>query len=251
MRIAVVDDERPARSELKYLILQCLPEAEIREAADTESFMKLLDETEFDACFVDIDLAGANGTTLVSMIRNCQPQAQIVFATAYGEYAVRAFELGAADYLLKPFDLERVRKTADRLASRLREEHPVPERLEHLVRDAADPVMTDKLMVVTVTGFRVLDVSEIIYIETENRGCRVHSMAGSYLQNESLSFYESRLHGHRFFRVHKSFLVNLEYVSEMVPFHNGGYALRVRGAENTLIPIGRTQLREFRNLFGG
>ena len=71
MRIAVVDDERPARSELKYLILQCLPEAEIREAADTESFMKLLDETEFDACFVDIDLAGANGTTLASMIRNC------------------------------------------------------------------------------------------------------------------------------------------------------------------------------------
>lgn len=243
MRIAVVDDERPARSELKYLILQCLPEAVIWEAADTESFMELLEETEFDACFVDIDLAGANGTTLASMIRNCQPRAQIVFATAYGEYAVRAFELGAADYLLKPFDLERVRKTTDRLAARLREEHPV--------RDAEDQVMTDKLMVVTVTGFRVLDVSEIIYIETENRGCRVHSAGGSYLQNESLSFYESRLHGHRFFRVHKSFLVNLEYVSEMIPAYNGGYALRVRGAENALIPIGRTQLREFRNLFGG
>lgn len=243
MRIAVVDDERPARSELKYLILQCLPEAVIWEAADTESFMELLEETEFDACFVDIDLAGANGTTLASMIRNCQPRAQIVFATAFGEYAVRAFELGAADYLLKPFDLERVRKTTDRLAARLREEHPV--------RDAEEQVMTDKLMVVTVTGFRVLDVSEIIYIETENRGCRVHSAGESYLQNESLSFYESRLHGHRFFRVHKSFLVNLEYVSEMIPAYNGGYALRVRGAENALIPIGRTQLREFRNLFGG
>ena len=237
MKIAIVDDERPARNELTYLIRQCMPEAEIVEADCASKLMQILETERFDALFVDIDLGGENGTTLASMIRGIQPEAQIVFATAYGEYAVRAFELAATDYLLKPFDLERVAKTVERLRKNVRPEN--------------QDLEIDKLMVSTGTAFLLLDVSEILYIETENRGCRVHSMAGSYLQNESLSFYESRLHGHRFFRVHKSFLVNLEYVSEMVPFHNGGYALRVRGAENTLIPIGRTQLREFRNLFGG
>ncbi len=250
MRIAVVDDERPARSELNYLIRQCIPDAEILEAADVESFMKLLDGYEFDACFVDIDLGGANGTTLASMIRNRQPRAQIVFATAYREYAVRAFELGATDYLLKPFDLERVRKTASRLRERM-ENQPEEAVEEPAAPITMEPAMPDKLMVGTGTGFRVLDISEIIYIETENRGCRVHTAEGSYLQNETLNYYESRFRGQRFFRIHKSFLVNLEYVSEMLPAYNGGYALRMRGAEDAVLPIGRTQLREFRSLFVG
>ena len=111
MRIAVVDDERPARSELVYLIRQCSPSAEITEADSSDRLMELLNTEVFDVCFVDIDLGGANGTTLASMIKSKVPEAQIIFATAYREYAVKAFELGAADYLLKPFDLDRVKKT--------------------------------------------------------------------------------------------------------------------------------------------
>lgn len=115
MRIAVVDDERPARSELVYLIRQCSPSAEITEADSSDRLMELLNTEVFDVCFVDIDLGGANGTTLASMIKSKVPEAQIIFATAYREYAVKAFELGAADYLLKPFDLDRVKKTMGRL----------------------------------------------------------------------------------------------------------------------------------------
>ncbi|WP_455902239.1 LytR/AlgR family response regulator transcription factor [Clostridium sp.] len=238
MRIAVVDDERPARSELIYLIRQCSPEAEVMEADSSEHLMALLDNETFDACFVDIDLGGANGTTLASMIKSRQPETLIVFATAYREYAVKAFELGAVDYLLKPFDLERVKKSMERLKEKSEELN---------VRQNSTEI--HKLMVNAGSSYQVLDVSEIVYIETENRACRIHTKNRDYIQNESLNFYESRLRGDRFFRIHKSYLVNLDYVVEMVPGFNNGYSLKMKYFEKERLPIGRTQVKEFRNLF--
>ena len=237
MKIAVVDDERPARSELVYLIRQCSPDAEILEADSSEKFMKLLETELFDVCFVDIDLGGANGTTLASMLKDKLPRVQIIFATAYREYAVKAFELGAADYLLKPFDLERVRKTMERIEERT--ETAAGARIQGI----------NKIMVNAGTAFQVLDVADIIYIETEKRSCKIHTAKRDYLQNESLNYYETRLKNARFFRIHKSYLVNLDYVMEMVPTYNNGYGLRVKYCEQQL-PIGRTQLREFRQIFG-
>jgi len=237
MKIAVIDDERPSRSELIYLIRQCLPDAEILEADCAEKLMELLKTERFDAFFVDIDLGGENGTTLASMIRSCQPEAKIVFATAYGEYAVRAFELNATDYLLKPFDLERVRKTVERLGKTRAAEEAEP--------DAAD---INKLMVSTGTGFRVLNVSEILFIETENRACRIHALKESWLQNGTLNYYETRLKEKGFFRIHKSYLVNLDYVQEMLILGGNSYGILLRGSDQVL-PIGRTQLKDFRSLF--
>ncbi|MCI7263036.1 MAG: LytR/AlgR family response regulator transcription factor [Otoolea sp.] len=253
MKIAVVDDERPARSELVYLIRQCCPEVEIAEADSSERLMELLEETEIDVCFVDIDLGGANGTTLASLIKSRQPEAKIVFATAYREYAVKAFELGAVDYLLKPFDLERLKKTMSRLQepgwSGTREAEP------ELTtgKEEASPsqgMELHKIMVNAGAGFQVLDASEIIYIETEKRSCRIHTKERDYIQNESMNYYETRLKACRFFRIHKSFLVNLDYVVEMVPGYNNGYSLKMKYFEKNLLPIGRTQLKEFRQLFG-
>lgn len=237
MRIVVVDDERPARSELVYLIRQCSPDAEIVEADSSEKLMKLLETEGFDVCFVDIDLGGANGTTLASMIKSQQPAAQIIFATAYREYAVKAFELGATDYLLKPFDLDRVRKTMERL--RTQDAEAAGTAGHHI----------NKIMVNAGTSFQVINVSDIVYIDTEKRSCKIHTPKRDYIQNESLNYYETRLKEHRFFRIHKSFLVNLDYVQEMVPTYNNGYSLRMKYFKEILLPIGRTQLKEFRRLF--
>lgn len=237
MRVAVVDDERPARSELVYLIRQCDPQAEIEEASSSEMLMELLEKENFDVCFVDIDLGGANGTTLASMIKSRAPETHIVFATAYREYAVKAFELGAADYLLKPFDLERVKKTMSRIGQKMEEAAGV------------SGSQINKIMINTGTSFQVLDVSDIIYIETENRCIKIHTASKSYIQNESMSYYEHRLKGDRFFRIHKSYLVNLDYVLEMVPAYNNGYGLKMKYYEKKLLPIGRTQVKEFRQLF--
>lgn len=238
MRIAVVDDERPARSELKYLIGQFAPSAEIVEACSSEVFMEMLKKESFDICFVDISLGGMNGTTLASLIKKNQPEVQIVFATAYQDYAVKAFEIGAVDYLLKPFDYERVKKTMERVMERVQ------------VRSAAPDWDINKIMVNTGTSFQVLDVSRIVYIETEKRACRIHMDDGSsYLQNESLNNYENSLKSKRFFRIHKSYLINLDYVLEMQAAYNNGYSVKLKNYEKESLPIGRSQIKEFRQIF--
>lgn len=238
MRIAIVDDERPARSELRYLVSQCEPDAEILEAASSEDFLELLKTENFDVCFVDINLGDMNGTTMASMIKKQSPDTQIIFATASQDHAVKAFEIGAMDYLLKPFDYERVKKTMARLAEQVKE------------RPAAAEYDINKIMVNTGTSFQVLDVAKIVYIEMEKRSCKIHMADGVfYLQNESLNNYEQNLRKCRFFRIHKSILINLDYVLEMQVSYNNGYSVKLKHYEGESLPIGRSQIKEFRQIF--
>ena len=238
MSIVIVDDERPASSELKYLVSLCEPDAQITEAASSEELLELMDRESFDVCFVDINLGGINGTTVASMIKKQMPDAQIIFATAFRDYAVKAFEIGAMDYLLKPFDYERVKKAMERLREQMKEK-PQPSEYE-----------INKIMVNTASGYRVVDAAKIVYIETENRACKIHMADGSfYLQKESLNNYENILRKCRFFRIHKSFLINLDYVQEMRVSYNSGYCVVLRHYEKECLPIGRSQIREFRQIF--
>ncbi|SFR76923.1 LytR/AlgR family response regulator transcription factor [[Clostridium] aminophilum] len=264
MKIAVVDDERPARSELIWLLQQCEPDAEIQEASTADAFLKLLEEDHFDVCFVDINLNGANGTTLASMVRSKAPDTKIVFATAYREFAVKAFELGALDYVLKPFDLERIRKTMERVrnwrnpsvsanssASGTDGNHAA-ETETTAGGDRGHEILAEKpdsILLTLGTGFRIVEVKDIIYIEAQNRQCLVHTKNGSFEQKETLGYYEQKLARHRFFRIHKSYMINLDRLEEMVPGYNNGYSVRMKGRDEQL-PIGRTQLKDFRSLFG-
>ena len=104
MRIAIVDDERPARSELRHQIQELLKEAEIVEGDSGAAALQIAGDGRYELFFLDINLGDISGTVLVNAIHNMQPQAKIIFVTAYSEYAVEAFELGVEDYVMKPFD---------------------------------------------------------------------------------------------------------------------------------------------------
>lgn len=228
MRIGIVDDERPARSELTYLLQIAAPEAELVEADSPEMILQVLKEGHLDACFVDINLNGMNGTTLASLMRQIQPDLKIIFATAYPDYAVRAFELGAIDYILKPFELNRVEESVRRLTQEAaaKEESHLP-----------------KIMVQGRDSIRLIDVKEIVYIETSNRSCLIHTAKETFEENQTLNYYEKRLAGENFFRIHKSYLVNLAYLKELVPYYNNGYGLKLKYFERAILPVGRQQIR--------
>ena len=96
----------------------------------------------------------------------------------------------------------------------------------------------------------MIDASKIVYIETEKRSCKIHLANGrSYIQNEALNTYEQHLKRCRFFRIHKSYLINLDYVLEMQASYNNGYSVKLKNYESLLLPISRSQIREFRQLF--
>lgn len=118
MRIAVIDDEKYSRLELIHQIRQHLPQAEIFEASSGAQGIQLLEKDTFDILFIDIHLGDLEGTTVASLARRLMPLAKIIFATAYSEYAVTAFELRVDDYILKPFDPQRIRQALDPVCGR-------------------------------------------------------------------------------------------------------------------------------------
>lgn len=236
MRIAVVDDERPSRSELSHLISECMPGVEIDEADSGKKALELAEQARYDVMFIDVHLGDMEGTALSLMLQKLLPGVQIVFATAYDAYAVKAFDMEAADYIMKPFDPKRVSRALERAKARLN--------TEESRREAAP----DKLWVAADKRSLLLDIGDIAYIEAEARCCILHTRQGDFTSTQPLAAFEKRLQPH-FFRTHKSFLVNLSYVTELYPWFNGMYCVRLRGFEQENVPVSRKQMKPLRELF--
>ena len=233
MRIAVIDDEKYSRVELIHQIRQRLPQAEILEAGNGAQAMALLEREHFDILFIDIHLGDMEGTTVASLARRLMPAAKIIFATAYSEYAVTAFELGVDNYILKPFDPARIRQVLEQCSQ------------------TAPPAPAQSQSRLAISSNRhtiLLDVGDVTYIETDGsgRGCLVHTLSGErYADNSTMSEYESRLEGQGFYRIHKTCLVQLKYIQDIFPWNNSSFALRVKGSA-TPLPIGRDRVKELR-----
>ena len=235
MRIAVIDDEKYSRVELIHQLRTLQPQAEIQEAGNGAQAMKLLENQTFDILFIDIHLGDMEGTTVAALARRLMPDARIVFATAYSEYAVKAFELQVDDYILKPFDPERIRQVLSRGP---RQESP---------RSVSG--CTDQRIAVSSNRRTILlDVEDITYIETDGsgHGCLLHVLSGHiYSDSTSLSSYEARLSDCGFYRTHKTCLVHLKYIEDIFPWSNSSFALHVKNSTD-ILPIGRDRVKELR-----
>ena len=236
MRMAVIDDEKYSRSELIHQIREVLPQAEVLEAANGAQGLKLLDRNSFDLLFIDIHLGDMEGTTVASLARKINPKAKIVFATAYSEYAVRAFELQIDDYILKPFDPCRIRQVIHRLVG------------ENSGTASVSPALSPTRLAVTSSRRTVLlNLDSILYIETDGsgRGCILHTLEERYNDNTTLGEYESRLSPYGFYRIHKTCLVQLKHIQDIFSWTNNGFALRMQGRSD-ILPIGRERLKGLR-----
>lgn len=241
MRIAVIDDERPSRSELCHLIQQLEPKATISQADSGYSALELAAEKDFDIIFVDIHLGDIPGTKLSAMLKKLQPDVKIVFATAYDEYALKAFDLGAFDYIMKPFDPKRLEQT-------MKKYHQTYSIGEETVRQEFVD-MSDKLSVSLDKHIVLLDIKDISYIETIDGNCIIHSKQKQYTSTQPLSYFEKRLASFRFFRIHKSYLINLNELVEFFQWSLGTYCIKLRNYENENLPVSRKQIKLLREVF--
>ena len=236
MRIAVIDDERPARSELKHQLSELLPEAQIDEGESGAQALEMAGETGYDLFFLDINLGDINGTVLVNALKNMQPEMKIVFVTAYSEYAVKAFELEVEDYIMKPFDKRRLQKMLKKCKAKKAEKV-----LEGVRRIA-----------INTEGKTIFkEVEDIVYIETYNRGCMIHTVGEDYFEGKTIGEFEKRLCDMGFFRSQKSFLVNLSKVKELFLWKNNSFAIKMEGYDKEILPVGREKIKVLRQLLGG
>lgn len=238
MKIAVIDDERPARKELIHQILSICPESEIMEGDSGKSALELFAHHLFDILFLDISLNDMEGTTLAAAARRMLPHAQIIFATAYSQYAVQAFELGVNNYILKPFDPERLRRILEKCRHDLEGEQK-----KELFPSHKLPISVSRTII-------LLDIRQIVFIETCCRSCILHTVTRDYTENQLLGEYEKRLSSCGFFRIHKSYLINLNYISELFPWANNSMAVKMQGFEKEILPIGREKIKQLRQIIG-
>jgi DNA-binding LytR/AlgR family response regulator len=246
MRIIVVDDEAPARQRLKRLLADVEGVELIGEAEDGPQAVELIDREQPDLVLLDIQMPGLDGFGVVEALEEPPP---IVFVTAYDEYAIRAFEINALDYLLKPFSKERLEQAIHRAQEELAEEQDFASRLAPLLKNLANQGhYLTRLAVRDGNRIRVLDADEVDWIGVENEQTFVHVGNEAYPIRRTLADLEARLDPARFFRAHRSAIVNLDRVKEIVPWFKGSHKLRLTtGVE---VDLSRARARALRKILG-
>lgn len=240
----LVDDEALAREELKWL-LNDLPDVEVLATAENGiDAIDLIEAEEPDMVFLDVQMPGLDGMSVVRRLREMHiPLPYIVFSTAYEQYAVEAFRLEAMDYLLKPVDKLRLAETVERARRNRTQIEPVPEQQPKAI--------TQHAKIVVRNGNRqiVVDAQEIIYATIDDGVITIASN-----QVEGISSYrtleelQANLDPDQFWRAHRSYLVNIHRIREVVPWFKSSYKVRVDDKKGTEVPVSRVQTRRLREL---
>lgn len=227
IRALLVDDEEPARELLRAFLAPWREIAIVGEAGDGLTAIGLAKRLTPDLLFLDVQMPRENGFDVVAAL---DPDALplIVFVTAYDQYALRAFEVSAVDYLLKPFDAERFAVTMRRVLARRDDPARTARDAVRALLTAIRPPLGEQL-VVRVDGRHVfLDAGDIEWVEAVRKDARLHLGAKSLLVREPMNSLERRLDPARFVRVHRSAIVNRTHIREMQPWFKGDYVLIMR-----------------------
>lgn len=238
MNIAIIDDEKPARSELKYLIDKMVSNAEIVEVSSGEEALNILHLHSFDLLCIDINLGDISGITLAYTAKKILPDVEIVFATAYNNYAEDAFQVEALDYLLKPFSEKKVKHMIDKYNTKYNKE-----------MRAMDGKIT-KIPLNINKKILLVDLSSIVYIEAQNKSCMIFTKRERYMDNTPLKVFEDLLTPNGFFRIQRSYLVNIQYIREIYPWFNNSWCARMQYFEEKALPISRNKIKELKDLLG-
>lgn len=256
-RALIVDDEAPAREELRYLLEEAAPITEVQvvgEATNGEEALVLLRSLDYDLVFLDIRMPGLTGLQVAEQLRELPRQPKVIFTTAYPDHAVEAFDLAAADYLVKPFDAERLARAVERALASGAAAQETSKEDDAAPQDASSnrPEPQDRLVRIPVQrdGRTVLIEGDAIVYAAAARGYSSLKLADDkVLVSFSLNELERRLHGH-FCRVHRSYLVNLRYVRELVPDFRGHLALVMNDRQRSRVEVSRRHARELRRRLG-
>jgi two-component system, LytTR family, response regulator LytT len=250
----IVDDEKPARDELAYL-LKGFPEINlIGQGKNGVEAMSLIKEHSPDLVFLDVQMPGLDGFgVLKKLVERKMKVPHVVFATAFDHYAVQAFDVNAVDYVLKPFDKARISKAIQRARREIEADTNPTERLEQLVsqlgsaRQASQPV---KILVNSQQRLLLVDAEDLIWASIDGGMISIMAKDAEGTSNyRTLEELNATLDSESFWRPHRSFLVNIHHIKEVVPWFKSSYMLKMNDKKQTEIPVSRAQTKRLRELF--
>ena len=238
MKCLIVDDEFPSREELKYFLTEYSQLEIVGEYDDPLKALEFLQENTVDVVFLDINMPNLDGMCLGKIISKFENPPKIIFITAYDSYAVDAFKIRAFDYIMKPYSKERIEDTLHRLISDEKEynvEKEIP--------------LQNKLTLWKEEKMYVVPLEEVSYFEAIERETKVFRKNEVYFSKLKISDLENKLPKDKFYRTHRSYIVNLDEIIEIIPWFNSTFNLKLNGLDDP-IPVSRSKMKEFKYLMG-
>ena len=245
LRTLIVDDEYPARKELRYLLEKIDYIEVVGEAANAKEAMALISALDYAIIFLDIEMPGMSGIELSQTLQSLPNPPCIVFVTAYENYALKAFEVNAVDYILKPFDEKRLQQALAKILKLLQGRQTT---VKH--EQITGSAKFDRIPVEKQGKTVLIDEDDIYYAFTDKESVYLQISQERLLTRFTLKELESRLNQTKFFRVHRCYIVNLRKVTEIVPFFNGTYTLILNDKQKSEVPVSRNQARKLKTLLG-
>jgi two-component system LytT family response regulator/two-component system response regulator LytT len=258
LRAVLVDDEQLARDELGYLLGQIGGVEVLGQAGNGIEALTTIERLQPDVVFLDVQMPGLTGFEVARRMVDARASSHIIFVTAYDQHAIEAFEVNAVDYLLKPVDQSRLEVAVERARRRVHTDRTalhaagapasISDQLEKIVQLVAErQSRRERLAVKVGERFMLVQAEEIVYASLADEGITVVTSQHTGVSNyRTLDELHERLDPSVFWRVHRSHLVNINKIKEIVPWFSRNYILRMKDEKSTEIPVSRTQTRRLR-----
>jgi two-component system, LytTR family, response regulator len=238
-KVLIIDDENDARLLIRQYISSYNGYDVIAECDNGIDAVTSINQLEPDLIFLDIKMPGLSGFQVVQQLIHIP---QIIFTTAYDQYALKAFESNAIDYLLKPYTAERFNKAMTKL-SLLNGFHT--SKVQTLAHEYSGTPFFTRILVESGNRFINLATNEVLYIEADKDYCKIHTESKAYLSNYGIGLLEQRMDPSQFLRIHRSYIVNIEHIKEL---HKDGSTAQVIMKNNHSLNVSRTYMEELKKL---
>lgn len=238
MKIIIIDDEPLARSIIKEYLQSMADAGLVAECGDGFEGLKAIQQFRPDLVFLDVQMPKINGFEMLELIEDPPP---VIFTTAFDEFALKAFESSAVDYLLKPFSKERFEKAVQKYL-----QHSNTPHTERVIENAArSPEQQNRIVVKDGSKIKIIPVSKINYLEAADDYVKIVTNEGAFLKKQTMNFFEQSLSIYHFIRVHRSYIVNTQLITRIDAYEKDGHLLLLNtGAELPVSKAGYAKLKE-------
>jgi two-component system LytT family response regulator len=226
LKVLIGDDEEGIRMILRKAIEKVEGFKLVGEAEDGEAALSLMEKLHPEVIFLDVEMPKLNGVECAKKIMDINPRTIIIFATAHGAYMPDAFQLYAFDYIVKPFKLDRIYQTLNRIKTL--SEHKSEEDMYKIIRHEKG---LDKILIRGKEGISFVDMKDIVIIQREDRNTVMYTIDNCYATSEGMSELEERLDRTMFFRCHKSYIINLSMIQKISPYGRWTYTVKLKNTD--------------------
>jgi len=242
IRTIIIEDETPARELLKHYLKDYIEIEVIAECQDGFSGLKSISELNPDLIILDIQMPKLTGFEMLEVL---EEKPEIIFTTAYDQYAIKAFELNAVDYLLKPYHKERLKEAVNKAIEKIGAGKGIPKSTGQLLSIRPEPAFSlNRVVVRKANSINIIPVDQIRYVEAQDDYVMIYHSAGKALKQQTMKFYEENLPKTDFARIHRSYIVNILEIKRIEPYGKDNHVAILQSGDK--LPVSRTGYKQLK-----